>query len=87
MECWQAEAPIQPSTQQSNPLTDEHFSKAVIKMHLESTYLCLIRPWVSMEIPFVVIGTSCSAIADHGPRGHGQTAQPWLVTLPSPFHP
>lgn len=61
-------------TQQLNPQADEYLSKAVIKMHLGSTYLCLIRPWVSMEISLVVIGTSSSAIVDRGPRGQVQTA-------------
>lgn len=42
-------------TRQLNPQLDIYFSRAVIKMHLGSTYLCLIRPcWVSMEIPSVV---------------------------------
>ena len=44
-------------TRQLNPQLDIYFSRAVIKMHLGSTYLCLIRPrWVSMEIPSVVTG-------------------------------
>lgn len=44
-------------TRQLNPQLDIYFGRAVIKMHLGSTYLCLIRPcWVSMEIPSVVTG-------------------------------
>lgn len=71
---------------QLNPQADEHFGKAVIKMHLGSTYLSLIRPWVSMEIPLFVRGTSSPVVADLGPsRGHRQL---WAMDgQPSPFHP